>query len=114
MKIGHGVVGCEWFHRSLNAFSSIHLRGRFTTFTSTLSMGAPASPSENRVRSGRTGHGRMFDAETVRHAATNVNPKRVETNERRWVRRRTLWMDILYSEFMSTCAHSGGGIRAHT
>ncbi|KAF8974402.1 hypothetical protein BDZ97DRAFT_1773368 [Flammula alnicola] len=77
-------------------FSSIHLRGRFITFTSPPFIGVPATLlSEKRVRSGRTGQGRMLDAETVKHAAKNVRPKRDETNARRWVRRRTLWMDIL-------------------
>lgn len=37
----------------------------------------------------------MLEAETVIQAAKNVRPKSDETNERRWVKRRTLWMDIL-------------------
>lgn len=40
----------------------------------------------------------MFEAETVRQAAMKVRPKSEETNERRWVRRRTLYMDILCLE----------------
>ena len=37
----------------------------------------------------------MLEADTVIQAAKNVRPKSDETNERRWVKRRTLWMDIL-------------------
>lgn len=40
----------------------------------------------------------MLDAETVKHAAKKVRPKSEETNERRCVRRRTLYMDILCLE----------------
>lgn len=44
---------------------------------------------------GLAGHGRISEAETVRTVATKVNPNSEETNERRCVRRRTLYMDIL-------------------
>jgi len=37
----------------------------------------------------------MLDAETVKQAAKNVTPNSEVTNERRWVKRRTFWMDIL-------------------
>jgi hypothetical protein len=61
--------------------------------------GDPASSlSANRDLSGRTGQGRILEAETVIQAAKNVRPKSDETNERRWVKRRTLWMDILNLE----------------
>jgi len=77
------------------AFSSIHLLGRLTTFISICTGGPASSLSANRDLSGRTGQGRMLEAETVIQAAKNVRPKSEETNERRWVRRRTLWIDIL-------------------
>jgi len=53
--------------------------------------GGPASSlSAKRNLSGRTGQGRILEAETVIQAAKNVRPKSDERNERRWVRRRTL------------------------
>jgi len=51
---------------------------------------ASLSLSANRPRSGRTGQGRMLDAETVKHAAMKVRPKREEMIERRCDKRRTL------------------------
>ena len=69
-------------------FSSIHLLGRFATTTlPDMDKGvwpAEASSSMKRDLSGRTGHGRMLDADTVRTAAKNVAPKIDETNVRPW------------------------------
>lgn len=63
-------------------FSSIHLRGRLMTFSVVASIGPPSS-SAKRNLSGRTGQGRILDAETVKHAAKNVTPKSEEINARR-------------------------------
>ena len=80
-----------WLIGYSGTFSSIHRRGRLTTFTWPPFIGAPSlSLSANRPRSGLTGQGRIFDAETVKHVAMKVKPKREEMNERRCDKRRSL------------------------
>jgi len=53
-----------------------------------------SSSSAKRIFSRLAGHGRIFEAETVRQAAKNVRPKRDDMNERRWLKRITLFKDI--------------------
>lgn len=75
--------------------SSIHLLGRFATVTPPVVNVTSGSLSAKRPLSGRAGQGRIFDADTVTTVAKNVKPKSEETNVRRWVNRRTVYMVIL-------------------
>lgn len=62
-----------------------------------MATGDSSSLSAKRARSGRAGHGRMFDADTVNIDETKVIPNSEETIERRLIR-KTLGMAILESE----------------
>lgn len=84
-------------HQALD-FSSIHRLGLFSiTVTRPPSVRSRSSSSAKRSLLGRTGHGSMVDADTVKTDAKNVKPKRDETNVRRWwfEKRRLFDMDIL-------------------
>lgn len=71
----------------LGRLSWIQRRGRFSmmTFVPPLLNLSPSTPSAERIRELRAGHGRTADADTVIKEAKNVSPKSEEMNDRRWL-----------------------------
>lgn len=90
------TMGLSVGHSGSGWFSSIHLLGRFAIVTRGPTPTTPSrSSSANRFLLGRAGHGKMLDADTVKTVARKVMPKSDETNARRCMNRRALYVGIL-------------------